>query len=43
MSFFKNKSLLVFLMILIPLVGLLFNIYALLFIFPLALFLKKTK
>jgi len=43
MDFFKNKSFLVFLMILIPLVGLLFKIYALLLIFPLGLFLKKTK
>tara|TARA_X000000368_G_scaffold364903_1_gene310859 strand:- start:236 stop:367 length:132 start_codon:yes stop_codon:yes gene_type:complete len=43
MDYFKNKSFLIFLMILMPLVGLLFNIYALLLVFPLGLFLKKTK
>tara|TARA_S200000501_G_scaffold212183_1_gene199402 strand:+ start:676 stop:810 length:135 start_codon:yes stop_codon:yes gene_type:complete len=44
MDFLKKKSFLFFLMILIPIVGLLFNIYALLLIFPIGLFLnKKTK
>ena len=44
MDFLKKKSFLFFLMILIPIVGLLFNIYSLLLIFPLGLFLnKKTK
>ena len=40
----KNKNFLIFLMIIIPLIGFLFKIYALFLIFPLGVFsLKKSK
>tara|TARA_B100001564_G_scaffold300123_1_gene266883 strand:+ start:1657 stop:1776 length:120 start_codon:yes stop_codon:yes gene_type:complete len=37
----KNKNWIIALIIIIPLVGLLFNIYALLIVLPLGVFLRK--
>lgn len=37
----KNKNWIIALIIIIPLVGLLFNIYALLIVLPLSVFLRK--